>query len=287
MSDTQLGDFTQKHRQLNVSCSLPVNDWDRLSNSERDYLAERLRSIQRAIIDSPTASTRPLDLDKVDVLLRDVCSKEYVSAQDRTRERERITESPDIHPQEFYRQQEMEAYNNLVNDSGCPLYPIDLVESISTDPDAYYEMLEPFRRQPRAAEIEADPSSLKRPGEPWYYIQRHRYGQRRYLRELGCTSFSEYEVAIKARLAQHNFTQLFHLAENPEEQDQLTTWSEHIGFEYCWLDRYIKSFEQLKPEHDNAWSELKKQGKMKDNESPESIRTNESAIRYQQEDRLA
>ncbi|KAH0596989.1 hypothetical protein MHUMG1_05297 [Metarhizium humberi] len=346
MSDAQLCEFMKKNRQRDGSFDFYV-DWTVLSKEERDCLAGRLRLIQREVTDKPAANSRPLDLDKLDALLRDVASREDSQSRDRPRARESETQSPDESPQETYKRKEMEAYNNLVNDGGLPLYQIDLLESVSKDPDAYREMLTPFWRRPRsgkpsemdtlgvrdaiqrqwhrwqnfrkwqlnnrgidykdandeevfsahvedmkrdyremgwdeqAARLEADPNSLKQPGRWWHSLQKHHNWQRRYQRELGCESLSDYQGAVKARLTQHGFTRSFYLAEDPKQQDKLTTWIEYLGFEYWWLDRYTASKERLKPKHDNAWMELKNQGVVKDGETPEFIRTDASAMQNQ------
>ncbi|KHN95004.1 uncharacterized protein MAM_07231 [Metarhizium album ARSEF 1941] len=347
LSDSQLGEFMKKHRRPDGSFEIPIDDWDRLSKEERDRLAQRLQFIQRALTDDPTAHSRPLDLDKLDTLLCDVASREDSLSLDQPRTRERETQSPED-PLEVYKEREMEAYDNLVNDGGRPLYRIDLLESVSKDPDAYHEMLEPFWRQPRsskpsemdhfndqdviqrqwhrwqnfrkwqlnnrgtsnkgkedgflafadkikrnfievgwaeeAAKIEADPTILKKPGKQWYYIQRHHNWQQQYQRELGCKDFCDYEEAVKARLTRHGFTRPFHLAEGPREQDRLTEWIEYLGFEYWWLDRYAASMKRLKSKHDKAWEELKRKGVVKDDETPEFVRTHASGTRCQIEE---
>ncbi|KID72367.1 uncharacterized protein G6M90_00g089080 [Metarhizium brunneum] len=345
MSDAQLCEFMKRNRQPDGSFDLSV-DCTVLSKDERDCLARRLRLIQREVTDKPAANSRPLDLDKLDALLRDVASREDSQSRDRPRARESETQSPDESPQETYKREEMEAYNNLVNDGGHPLYQIDLLESVSKDPDAYCEMLTPFRRPPRwgksemdtfnvrdairrqwhrwqnfrkwqlnnrgidykdandeevfsahvektkrhyrevgwdeqAARLETDPTSLKQPGNWWHYLQRHHDWQRRYQRELGCESFSDYQGAVKARLARHGFTRSFYLAEDPKQQDKLTTWIEYLCFEYWWLDRYTATKERLKSKHDDAWIEVKNQGVVKEGETPGFIRTDESAMRRQ------
>ncbi|KAF5128416.1 hypothetical protein E5D57_009355 [Metarhizium anisopliae] len=351
LSDAQLGEFMEEHRRHDGSVELPIDGWDRLSKGERDRLAERLQSIQRASTNNPTANSHPLDLDKLDALLRDVSAGDDSLSQDRLPARERQTESPEENDQEIYQRRETEAYNNLVHDGGRALYRIDLIDSVSKDPDAYREMLRPFWRgvrcdklseddhlDPRAvfqrqwlrwenfrmwqlvnrrieenndedeflayvertkhkfrkvgwaeaaAEIEADPTILKQPGRGWYYIQRHRDWQRRYQRELGCESTSDYEEAMKARLAKHGFTRTFYLAEDPKQQEKLTTWIEYLGFEYWWLDRYAASIERLKPKHDEAWEELKRKGMVKNDETPEFVRTDASGTRCQREEDYA
>ncbi|EFY85387.1 hypothetical protein MAC_08582 [Metarhizium acridum CQMa 102] len=347
MSDEQLCEYMKKHRQRDGSIELPVDDWTVLSKEERDRLAERLRLIQREIADNPAANSRPLDLDKLDALLRDVASGQDSPSHDRPRSSERVTEPPSESPQEMYKRKEMEAYNNLVNDGGHPLYQINLLESVSKDPNVYFVILKPFWRPPRsdkpseadylrpedvlqrqwhrwqnfrkwqlnnrginykddyddeafsayvedlkreyreigwdeqAARIEADPNSLKQPGEWWHAMQTHCNWRRRYQRELECHSFSDYQGAVRARLARHGFTRSFYLAEDPKQQDKLTTWIEYLGFEYWWLDRYTALKERLKLKHDNAWIELKKQGVVKDNETPDFIRRGASALQRQ------
>lgn len=94
------------------------------------------------------ANSYPLDLDKLDALLRDLSSRDDTPSQCQPRVRERQTESPED-PREISKQSETEAYDNLVSDGGHPMYPIGLLESVSKDPDASYEMLKPLWRQPR------------------------------------------------------------------------------------------------------------------------------------------
>ncbi|KID77658.1 hypothetical protein MAJ_11488, partial [Metarhizium majus ARSEF 297] len=86
LSDGQLGEFMEEHRRPNGSFELPVDGWNKLSQRERDHLAERLRSMKRAV----AKNSRPLDLDKLNALLRDVSSKDISVS----RERERQTKSP-------------------------------------------------------------------------------------------------------------------------------------------------------------------------------------------------
>ncbi|EFY87022.1 hypothetical protein MAC_06920 [Metarhizium acridum CQMa 102] len=339
LSDAQLREFMEKHRRSDGVFELDVaNDWNKLSEGDRNRLAERLQCI--------SAASRSLDLDNLDALLRGVCIKDNSVSGDRPQESKRRTESPDETDQEIYQREEIEAYNNLVHDGGRALYRIDLIDSVSKDPDVYRDMLAPFWRQPRydkpseldhsdaravfrrqwhrwqnfrkwqldnrkieddddgflafvekakrdcqevgdlkgVAEIEADPTILKQRGEPWYYIQRHRNWQRRYQRELGCETISDYEKAVKARLARHGFNLPFHLIEDPKQQDKLTEWIEYLGFEYWWLDRYTVSMERLKPKHDEAWDELKKLRMVRDDETPEFIRTDASGTRCQREE---
>lgn len=45
LSDAQLGEFMKKHRRADDSFELPIDDWDRLSQEERDRLAHRLQFV--------------------------------------------------------------------------------------------------------------------------------------------------------------------------------------------------------------------------------------------------
>ncbi|KHN99766.1 Chromo domain-like protein [Metarhizium album ARSEF 1941] len=347
LSDAQLGEFMEKHRHHDGSIQLPVDGWDRLSKEERERLAERLQSIQRASINHATAGSHQLDLDKLDALLRNTSPRRDSFSQDRLPRSERQTESPEETLLEVYQRRETKAYNDLIRDGGRALYPIDLLESVSQDPHAYRDMLRPFWRGFRhwkisendeldeeqvfqrqrlrwqnfrmwqvvnrrieddkdekdflefaervkrnyrkvgwdkyADELEANPTQLKEPGGLWYFTQRHRDWQRQHQRERGCEGILDYEKAMKARLARHGFKRTFHLAEDPKQQDQLTTWIEYLGFEYWWLDRHTATFERLKPIHDEAWEKLKREGMVQDDETPEFVRTEESALGCQRD----
>ncbi|KAG6022500.1 hypothetical protein E4U41_002239 [Claviceps citrina] len=339
LSDSQLGEFMQKHRDADGSFGLPVDGWQKLGQQDRDRLAQRLQSVQRDIRDSCTTPSQPLDLDRLDALLSDASPRDDSPP---SRDRSRSTSWETVMPVEDDR--ELKAYNEIVNDRGHPLYPVGMLDSVSQDPHAYYEMLKPFWRHARwrfpsqmdgsvaeevfatqwsrwknfrkwqidnrnieendeaeflafveaekleykelglldrVAEIEADPNCLKKRGEQGWFRQAKRNWQRKYQREPKCSSLSDYESALKTRLARHGVTQSFHLAENPKEQDQLTTWIEYIGFESWWLDRNTTDFLKQKKKHDEAWTTLKEQGVIRENETPEFIRTPECA--YQDE----
>ncbi|KAF4416017.1 ankyrin 2,3/unc44 [Fusarium austroafricanum] len=171
---------------------------------------------------------------------------------------------------------ETEAYHELINNGGRPLYPIGLIPDVYRDPHNYAEMLWPwqeyltsvspsdiFQRQlqswrefrsgkaiiavqdypprPRAerlAEIEADPSCLK---SGWDVQQSLHERQRRLYREHGCRG--------------------------------LTTWTEYLNYEYWSLDKYTSDIERLELEHDKLWQELVDEKVLRPHETKEFVRT--------------
>ncbi|RMJ03711.1 hypothetical protein CDV36_014761 [Fusarium kuroshium] len=139
MSDAELGQFMTEHRCPDGGYELPVDGWDKLSKDERDRLAERLKAQERGLTQSPTAYFRPLDLDDLDARLRRVSPNKSFSLRPETR----TTRSPTPPFDPTIR--ETEAYYELINAGGRPLYPIDLVQDIFRDPGNYAELLWPWQ----------------------------------------------------------------------------------------------------------------------------------------------
>ncbi|KAM6513367.1 hypothetical protein FALCPG4_015796 [Fusarium falciforme] len=139
MSDTELGQFMTKHRHPDGRYELPVNGWDKLSKDERDRLAERLKAQERGLAQSPTACSRPLDLDDLDARLRQVSPNKSFSL--RPEPRTARSPTPPFDPTI----RETEAYHELVDEGGRPLYPIDLIRDMYRDPDNYAETLRPWQ----------------------------------------------------------------------------------------------------------------------------------------------
>ncbi|RMD39521.1 hypothetical protein DV735_g5615, partial [Chaetothyriales sp. CBS 134920] len=139
MSDAELGQFMTKHRCPDGGYELPVDGWDKLSKDERNRLAERLKAQERGLTQSPTACSRPLDLDDLDARLRQVSPNKSFSLRPETR----TTRSPTPPFDPTIR--ETEAYHELVDEGGRPLYPIDLIQDMYRDPDNYAETLWPWQ----------------------------------------------------------------------------------------------------------------------------------------------
>ncbi|KAG5748613.1 hypothetical protein H9Q70_008726 [Fusarium xylarioides] len=142
MNDAELAQFMQKHRLPDGDYDLPVDGWDRLSKDERSRLAERLEAQKRSLAQSPTACSRPLNLDDLDARLRQVSpSKSFLLRP----ETQAIDRSRSPTPPIDRTRLETEAYHELVNDGGCPLYPIDLIQDVYGDPNNYAEILRPWQ----------------------------------------------------------------------------------------------------------------------------------------------
>ncbi|KAK7403871.1 hypothetical protein QQX98_010375 [Neonectria punicea] len=139
MSDAELGQFMTKHRHPNGGYELPIDGWDKLSKDERDRLAERLKAQERGLAQSPTACSRPLDLDDLDARLRQVSPDKSFSLRPETR----TTRSPT--PPFDPTIGETEDYYELVHEGGRPLYPVDLIQDMFRDPDNYAETLRPWQ----------------------------------------------------------------------------------------------------------------------------------------------
>ncbi|KAM4055223.1 hypothetical protein HRG_006023 [Hirsutella rhossiliensis] len=139
-SDERLGRFMDDHRGPDGEFCLPVDDWTKLSQKERQRLAERLRAQQEKLAQS--AASRPLDLDRLDALLRQI--PDGPDTARRAQSPISGIETPFIDFEKHEMEDEMEAYQNLVNDGGRPLYPIDLLEQVSTDVHLFSDMLQPW-----------------------------------------------------------------------------------------------------------------------------------------------
>ncbi|KAL8652033.1 MAG: hypothetical protein Q9210_002919 [Variospora velana] len=99
---------------------------------------------------------------------------------------------------------------------------------------------------------------VKEVSDPWYeYDKRKRWEDLpRYFEASGSEGFKAYAQAVAKRLASHNFTQPFQLAEDPRQQDGWTTWVEYLNFGYWWQDRYTASLKASEPNHRKIWEDL-------------------------------
>ncbi|KAF5530710.1 ankyrin protein unc44 [Fusarium mexicanum] len=319
MNDVELAQFMQRHRLPDGDYDLPIDGWDKLSKDERSHLAQRLETQKDSLAQSPTACSRPLDLDDLNARLRQVSPNNSFSRRPESPIIDRLrSPTPPFDPT----RREIEAYHQLINEGGRPSYSINLIHDVYRDPDNYAEMLRPwqeyltpvspsgiFRRQlqrwrdfckwqndnrdredddggfpasrdKRLAEIEADPSCLK---SRWEDIQWERERQRYHCRERGCRGFRDYAEAVKRRLARHGFTLTFELDEDPKKQDKLTTWIEYLNYEYWWLDKYATDIERLEPEHDKLWQELVDKKILRPHETKEFVRTDASGMERETE----
>ncbi|KAL2689337.1 hypothetical protein Neosp_003390 [[Neocosmospora] mangrovei] len=343
MSDEQLMQFMKEHRDTKGNYTLPVDGWEKLSKDQRERLASRLKAQERVLSLDIEPRSQSLNLDDLDACLRQVPSDSRpTKAQDVPQEELSRHGSPATNNRAQCKEDETEFYNDLINDGGRPLYPIDQIDDVLKNPEEHREMLRPWQKIPCAndpfdifqrqldrwrdfrkwqkdnrqledendsyeayveyitywtkkssledacaeffANMEANPLFLK---PYWEQKQILRRWERRYRRERGCHDSGEYFEAIKRRLASHDFTRPFELNEDPEQQDQLATWIEYLGFEYWWLDKHSEDIERLAPEHDKAWKELVDSRLVGPGDTPESIRLDSTALRHEHESRGA
>ncbi|KAG5801990.1 hypothetical protein H9Q71_013424 [Fusarium xylarioides] len=142
MSDAELAQFMQRHRLPGGDYDLPVNGWDKLSKDERSRLAERLEAQKSSLAQSPTACSCPLDLDDLDARLRQVSPNKslLLRLESPTIDRLRSPTPP------FDRtRRETDAYHELINEGGRPLYSINLIRDVYSDPENYAEILRPWQ----------------------------------------------------------------------------------------------------------------------------------------------
>ncbi|KAJ4311317.1 hypothetical protein N0V84_010522 [Fusarium piperis] len=146
MSDTELGQFMTKHRNPDGGYELPVDGWDKLSKDERGRLAERLKAQERGLAQSPAACSRPLDLDDLDARLCRIPTDNSFSLRLEPGSVERSeSATPPFDPHVYGTRPEIEAYHELVDEGGRPLYPVDLIQDMFRDPDNYTETLRPWQ----------------------------------------------------------------------------------------------------------------------------------------------
>ncbi|KAM3525833.1 hypothetical protein MY4038_007124, partial [Beauveria bassiana] len=281
ISDTELGQFMTKHRHPDGGYELPVNGWDKLSKDARDRLAERVKAQERGLAQSPTACSRPLDLDDLDARLRQVSPNKSFSL--RPEPRTARSPTPLVDPTI----RETEAFQELVDEGGRPLYPIDLIGDMYQDPDNYAETLRPW--QVNISPV--SPSGIfQKQLQRWRHFRKwqndnrgHEDDDGGFPAESGCRGFCDYTEAVKRRLARHGFIQPFKLNEDPKTQDKLTTWIEYLNYEYWWLDKYTSDIKRLEPEHDKLWQELVDKKILRPHETKEFVRTASSGMQCEAE----
>ncbi|KAM3432949.1 hypothetical protein NHJ13734_006645 [Beauveria thailandica] len=117
-----------QHRLPNGDYEIPVDGRDKLSTDKRIQPAEKLEA------QSPNPCSRPLDLAEVDTLLQVSLDTSCTLRPE--------SPTPPFDPMRC----ETEAYQNLVNDGGRPVYPISLIQEVYRDTKHYAEILWPWQR---------------------------------------------------------------------------------------------------------------------------------------------
>ncbi|KAI9674961.1 MAG: hypothetical protein M1817_001367 [Caeruleum heppii] len=174
-SDGELVQFMAKHRTADGGFQLPVEGWDKLPEDERTHLAERLKAQQQALAQSPIPSAHKLDLDQIDAHLRELSSDNRNTLHHRPRIIDRSRSPTGSLPDEgdMGRDWETDAYNDLVNDGGRPLYPIGLLEQVSRNWEEHSELLQPWLGRLKPSEIR-DPDFCETGSRPWEVFQMQR-----------------------------------------------------------------------------------------------------------------
>ncbi|KAG5975113.1 hypothetical protein E4U55_007854 [Claviceps digitariae] len=146
MSHAQLIEWMKKHWKSGPDIHFEVDGWLQLSAEEKHRFQERMKFVLAycATLEDPSVNPCPLDFDKLNSLLLDVARKQDSFPQDGTCTSERDTFSTRVRPVYW---QDLQTYNDLVNDGGRPLCSIDLLESVLRDPYRYDEMLKPYTGQ--------------------------------------------------------------------------------------------------------------------------------------------
>ncbi|KJZ69148.1 hypothetical protein HIM_11466 [Hirsutella minnesotensis 3608] len=195
LSDAGLANFMKKNRRPDGRYELPVDGWDKLSKDERNRLAERLKTQERVLAQSPTTCSHPLDLNELDARLRGISSGNGIFSQARPRalERARSAIRPTDLVETMARVGETEAYHELFHDGGRPLYPIDLLEQVLKYSEDYRDMLRPWQSP-------CDPNSWKvfrRQLQRWQDFRKWQYDNRDLEDDDG--GFSAYVERIQHR----------------------------------------------------------------------------------------
>ena len=182
------------------------------------------------------------------------------------------TTTIDSNDEEYYREyyrrnleKETEYYHKLINDGGRPSHPINIGYDAAKNLEEYHEILSFWNPSANPS----DKCGWMVFGEQLGKWKEFRESQRRMrtdgLLEAGSVfppravepgRFAGYCRGLHKRLARHGFERSFQLNEDPDRQDQLTTWIEYLGFEYVEYDKHANTVERLQQQYDEAWKKL-------------------------------
>lgn len=170
-------------------------------------------------------------------------------------------------------------YYDLVEDGGRPLFAIDLLDQVADNPGEYRDTLLPYAIDPDEAHSE-DWKVFCRQNKRW---REFRDWQRNKRNAPNNDSVSKHAEEAKMYLESQGFTQPFQLEEDPASQDPWTTWIEYSAFECCWLRHHVAFAERLRTESEKEWPRLVQSGFVKENETPESVRSSQARIAREEE----
>ncbi|KAB5513039.1 hypothetical protein GE09DRAFT_1047315 [Coniochaeta sp. 2T2.1] len=150
--DAELVQYLKQNRRADGGFDLDLDGWEHLQKDQRDQLAARLKvGAQKA---NEVAESRPVDLDQVTARLLQLPDSRDTLAQPRpgpSRYERAATEEVDYDALE--KKCETCAYDDLLDEGGLPVYPIDLLEEVSADPEQYRDRLRPWQEYPDTSEL--------------------------------------------------------------------------------------------------------------------------------------
>lgn len=270
-----------------------------LTNKSRDFV-ERPR---------PSVHSGVVDLSQVNERLRAAPAETDVFARSPSIATTEPLPSEEEQDLEDLRQ-EIAAYTELVDVGGRPPYPRHLLEEFFWTPERFLDddryrdivLFWRFHNTDRSSFCQCHLLRWMRFRSLQHIIRSHAVRDEHTLitassfetldkfvnhpasREwLGHWDFYKYSKNIKARLIKYDFARPFHLEEDLEQQDELTTWIEYLGYEYFFYNQaanYIKCFQKR---HDDAWRRLVDSNLLRPEETYDVIYDLETPFRYERE----
>ncbi len=159
-------------------------------------------------------------------------------------------------------------------DDGFPAY-VERTKQSYADDGVSWQFMWPNRTEAQFLELQK---------KFWEEELRRRGWEREAISEVqGNAKFAKYAEAVKQRLARHGFVQPFHLSRNLQHQTKLATWIEYLNFEYRCADIGTQEINRTLPKREEAWKHLEDLGVVRPDETPESIRSRDSAVQLRQE----
>ncbi|KAI1421200.1 hypothetical protein F5Y12DRAFT_787643 [Xylaria sp. FL1777] len=284
-NDAELDQYLEAHRLEGGATAVNLEDPENLPESFIQRLRDRAKNM------SDAAQSRAVDLDRVTARLLEIPADNNELPRPLFRRIGSIsTDSGPPTPEEVC---ERRYYNELVNDGGRPLYPIDLIDDVAEDPGAHSDMLRPWLHCPNA-----DPPQWDVFSEQICHWLEFRDWQAQ-ARGLGfpkyrCLAYDTfhwhfrrgsptYTEAVKNLLAQYDFARPFQFHDDPKQQDTLTTWIEYLGFACAQHYQYARYVKNRQPKYDKAWKTLVDAKVLRPLETEEYICDLDSAFHRQNE----
>ncbi|KAJ3567270.1 hypothetical protein NPX13_g6827 [Xylaria arbuscula] len=288
-SDTELDNFIEESR---LQCGIAMVEVEDPENLPESFI-QRLRDRAQG---SPSGIARPraIDLDQVNAKLLDYA--DYCSGSSSPSPRppapiqcdEESTKSPtppEVHATIYY--------NKLVLDGGRPLYPIQLMDVISKNPQDYRDLLQPWQEHPNVDipswDVFWDQWASWRGFRHWQVQNRtvSHHSDLDVTTILGTfvTKFRHgsmsYEAGLEELFAHYNVTHPYRIHQDPETQDKMTTWLEYVACAYSCHHMLELRVEREKPAYDTAWQFLLEKGVVKASDTRKSAFNREAISQHQ------